>query len=155
MFIIFGTKTRFKTLSAGEFFCPQCRAKRAYELRQARNWFTLYFIPLIPLNMLGEMVTCQTCGTNFQPDILSQPEPATVTPLDRMMREVRADMDSGTPIEFARQKLVNIGLARDLIDQTIEQAAGPDRRVCPNDHFTYRNTVARCAQCGTNLIAAG
>ena len=151
MFIIFGTKTRFKTLSSGEFFCPHWRAKRAYELRQARNWFTLYLIPLIPLNSMGEMITCQTCGTNFQKEVLSQPEPAPATPLDRMMRDARADMDSGTPIEFVRQKLINIGLARDLVDQTIEQAAGPDRRTCPHDTLTYRATVERCAQCGASL----
>ena len=81
------------------------------------------------------------------------PEPAN-SPLERMTREARADLDGGTPIEFARQKLINLGLARDLVDQTIEQAAGPDRRTCPNDALTYRATVARCAQCGTSLVTS-
>jgi len=151
MFILFGTKTRFKTLSTGQFYCPQCRTRREYELRLARDYFTLYFIPLFPINTRGEMVTCLTCSTNFQKEVLAVPEPAN-SPLERMTREARADMDSGTPIEFARQKLINIGLARDLVDQTIEQAAGPDRRTCPNDTLTYRATVARCAQCGANLV---
>jgi hypothetical protein len=153
MLILFGTKTRFKTLSTGQFYCPQCRARQTYALRLARDYFTLYFIPIFPIKTHGEVVTCQTCGTNFQKEVLAASEPAN-SPLERMTREARADLDSGTPIAFARQKLVNIGLARELVDQTIEQAAGPDRRVCPNDALTYRSTVERCAQCGAVLIAA-
>ena len=153
MFILFGTKTRFKTLSTGQFYCPQCRTRREYELRLARDFFTLYFIPIFPIKTHGEVVTCQTCATNFQKEVLATLEPAN-SPLERMTREARADMDSGTPIEFARQKLINLGLARELVDQTIEQAAGPDRRACPNDTLTYRSTVERCAQCGAALIAS-
>ena len=150
MIILFGTKVRYTTLSAGQFYCPQCKARRDYELRKARYWFTIYFIPLIPLKTLGEFVKCLTCGTNFQKDVLSMPIPSS-TPLDRMAQEARADMDSGTPIEMARQKLINTGLKLDLVDQAIAVAAGPERRRCPRDGLTYRATVERCAQCGTQL----
>ena len=150
MIIIFGNKVRYKTLSIGQFYCPQCKTQRTYEQRQARNWFSIYFIPLIPLNHLGEFVTCQTCGTNFPLDVLNLTPPAN-TPLDRMAREARADMDSGTPIEMVRQKLINTGLSRELVEQTIAQAAGPDRKHCPTDALTYRATVERCAQCGAQL----
>jgi hypothetical protein len=153
MFILFGTKTRFKTLSTGQFYCPQCRTRREYELRLARDYFTLYFIPIFPVHTRGEVVTCLSCGTTFQKEVLAVPEPAN-SPLERLAREARADMDSGTPIAFARQKLINTGLARELVDQTIEQAAGPDRRTCPNDTLTYRSSVERCAQCGAVLVAA-
>ena len=144
MIIIFGNKVRYKTIGAGQFYCPQCKTRRDYELRQARNWFALYFIPIIPLNTVGEFVTCLTCGTNFQKEVLSASIPSN-TPLDRLAREAQADMDSGTPIEMARQKLINTGLGRDLADQVIAQAAGPDRKHCPNDNLTYRATVQRCA----------
>lgn len=150
MIIIFGSKVRYKTIGAGQFYCPQCQARRDYELRQARNWFSLYFIPVIPLNQLGEFVTCLTCGTNFKKDVLSMPLPAN-NPLDRMAREAQADMDSGTPIEMVRQKLINTGLSRELAEQVIAQAAGPDRRSCPNDQLTYRVGVQRCARCGALL----
>ena len=95
-------------------------------------------------------MTCLTCGTNFQPDVLSIPVPAN-TPLERFVREAQADLDSGTPIEMARQKLINTGLSRDLVEQVIGQAAGPDRKRCPADNLTYRSTVQRCAQCGAVL----
>ncbi len=78
------------------------------------------------------------------------PIPAN-TPLDRLAREAQADMDSGTPIEMVRQKLINTGLSREQVDQTIQTAAGPNRRSCPNDRLTYRSTVQRCAQCGAPL----
>jgi hypothetical protein len=150
MIIIFGNKVRYKTIGSGRFYCPQCKTPRDYELRQARNWFALYFIPIVPLNQLGEFVTCLTCGMNFQKDVLSSPMPSN-TPLDRLTREAQADLDSGTPIEMARQKLINTGLSRDLVAQVIAQAAGPDRKHCPNDNLTYRATAQRCAQCGAWL----
>ena len=68
MFILFGTKTRFKTLSTGQFYCPQCRTRREYELRLARDYFTLYFIPIFPVHTRGEVVTCLSRGTIFQKD---------------------------------------------------------------------------------------
>ncbi len=85
--------------------------------------------------------------------MLSTPIPSN-TPLDRLAREAQADMDGGTPIEMARQKLINAGLSRDLVDQVIAQAAGPVRKHCPNDNLTYRSTVQRCAQCGAPLEPA-
>ena len=151
MIIIFGNKVRYKTLSTGQFYCPQCNTRRDYELRQARNWFSIYFIPIVPLNQLGEFVTCLTCGANFQQEVLTMPIPSS-TPLDRLAREARTDMDSGTPIEMTQQKLINTGLSRDLVDQVIAQAAGSAHRRCPNDNLTYRSTVQRCAQCGAQLV---
>ena len=150
MIIIFGTKVRYKTIATGQFYCPQCKAKRDYEQRKARNYFALYFIPLIPLGDASEFVTCLTCGTNFQQDVLSIPIP-TNTPLDRFVREAQVDLDGGTPIEMARQKLINTGLNRDLVEQVIGQAAGLDRKRCPADNLTYRSSVQRCAQCGAAL----
>ena len=150
MIIIFGTKVRYKTIAAGQFYCPQCKTKRDYELRQARNYFALYFIPIVPLGKAGEFVTCLTCGTNFQPDVLSMPVPSN-TPIDRLAREAQADLDSGTPIEMTRQKLINTGLSRDLVEQVMAQAAGADRKRCPADGLTYRSNVQRCAQCGAQL----
>ena len=70
------------------------------------------------------------------------------------LREAQANLDSGTPIEMARQKLINTSLSRDLVDQVIAQAAGTDRKQCPADRLTYRSTVQRCAQCGAALEPA-
>jgi hypothetical protein len=73
MLIVFGMRSRFKVLSQGTFFCPQCGGDRHYAHKQARRWFTVFFIPLIPLKVLGEVVECQTCKTTFKPAVLAAP----------------------------------------------------------------------------------
>jgi hypothetical protein len=43
-----------------------------------RRWFTLFFIPLIPLNALGEFVQCESCRQNFKTMVLGAPTTATL-----------------------------------------------------------------------------
>jgi len=68
--IIFGTRGVTTTPDNGEFFCPQCNGQNPYKLKRVRSFFTLYFIPLIPLNKLGEYVECQRCQGTFEVGIL-------------------------------------------------------------------------------------
>ncbi len=72
-FLIWGFKVRFKLLDSGTFFCPTCGGDRPYELRQARRWFHLYYIPLIPAAVLGEQVRCGVCTTSFNRVVLDRP----------------------------------------------------------------------------------
>jgi len=69
--IIFGTRGITTTPEKGEFNCPTCSQVRAYGLKRVRNCFTLYFIPVIPLNKLGEYVECSHCKDTYKADILS------------------------------------------------------------------------------------
>lgn len=65
------------TQSEGTFSCPnnECRGQSAgiqqYRLRRARNWFTVLFIPLIPLNEIGVYVECRHCKSVFNVGVLS------------------------------------------------------------------------------------
>lgn len=68
--IIWGWKVRFKRLGGGTFQCPVCNGPRSYEHVEARNWFTVFFIPLIPLKRKGEYVRCQTCQVTLDPVVL-------------------------------------------------------------------------------------
>jgi hypothetical protein len=43
-----------------------------------RRWFTLFFIPVIPLNTTGEFVQCDTCKQNFKMLVLNTPTTATM-----------------------------------------------------------------------------
>lgn len=72
MFFIAGLSTRTKTVDAGEFFCPNEQGLRGYRYLQLRRWFTLFFIPLIPLGQQGEWVQCDSCGTTYDPSVRSQ-----------------------------------------------------------------------------------
>jgi hypothetical protein len=61
--IIFGWKTRLKTLATGKFYCRICGGERQGRRVHGKRWFTIFFIPAIPYKDLGQAVICQTCGT--------------------------------------------------------------------------------------------
>lgn len=68
--IIFGTRGITTTPEKGEFHCPSCSSKQPYGLKRVRRFFTLYFIPIIPLDKLGEYVECKTCKDAYKPVVL-------------------------------------------------------------------------------------
>jgi zinc-ribbon family len=79
MIVIWGWRVRFKTLMEGAFFCPTCGGDRTYARKQGRNWFTLFFIPLIPLAHTGdEFVECSTCRSAYKSSVLQHPTTAAL-----------------------------------------------------------------------------
>ncbi len=68
--IIWGWRVRKKTIGTGVFFCPGEGGDRKYEHKQARRWFTIFFIPLIPLKELGDFIECTSCENTYYPDVL-------------------------------------------------------------------------------------
>jgi uncharacterized tellurite resistance protein B-like protein len=70
--IIFGTRGITSTISEGDFHCPQCNNSQNYRHREVQKYFTLYFIPIIPLGSAGEYVECRNCKGTFVPRILEQ-----------------------------------------------------------------------------------
>ncbi|QDU96670.1 TerB family tellurite resistance protein [Lignipirellula cremea] len=70
-FIIYGTRGMTSIKSAGSFYCPDCAGDRSYLHKQVRVWFTLYFIPLIPMHTAGEYIECDHCKTGYTPEVLS------------------------------------------------------------------------------------
>jgi len=69
--IIFGTKSTRKKLDHGTFGCPQCRQERDFTKLRAKQWFHLYFIPLIPLKEYPPYVECQSCNATFVEGVLA------------------------------------------------------------------------------------
>ena len=69
--IIFGWRGVTFTKEQGQFHCPSCGPNINFRHKTVRNFFTLYFIPVIPLNSLGEYVECQQCQGTFHHDILN------------------------------------------------------------------------------------
>lgn len=68
--IIWGWRVRQKVIGSGVFFCPREGGDRHYEHKQARRWFTIFFIPLIPLKELGDFVECTSCKNTYYTDVL-------------------------------------------------------------------------------------
>jgi len=69
--IIFGTTGIKSTIKEGNFNCPQCESSVPYRHRKVNKFFTLYFIPLIPLGSAGEYVECKHCKGTFVPRVLN------------------------------------------------------------------------------------
>ena len=88
MLLIFGTTIRFKHLAEQDFFCPSCGGDRRGVLEVARRWFSVFFLPIIPLGELGESVRCTTCGHRFERSVLDHPTTSDLTVL--MANAVRA-----------------------------------------------------------------
>ena len=69
--IIWGSRGVTSLIEQHEFNCPQCASLQRGNLKQIRNFFTLYFIPIIPLNVQGRFVDCSVCGGQFSEEILA------------------------------------------------------------------------------------
>ncbi len=107
MLIIFGLRVFYRTIAQGTFHCRRCGGDRQYRLRSGRRWFTLFFLPVIPLNSVGEHVQCTTCRTRYVTDVLSQPTTAQMqAALPAGMRAAVSAMlrsgDPGSPVSRQR-----------------------------------------------------
>jgi tellurite resistance protein len=68
--IIFGTRGVTYNHEKGDFFCPVCKGDCLFKHKRVRRFFTLYFIPCIPLDLLGEYIECQDCQGTFDLAVL-------------------------------------------------------------------------------------
>lgn len=69
--IIFGTRGVTSAIASGKFHCPGCDgSERSYEHQRVRRFFTLYWIPIIPLGTIGEYIECLTCRGTYDPEVL-------------------------------------------------------------------------------------
>jgi hypothetical protein len=76
--IIWGLRVVWSTIATGVFHCRKCGGDRNYRLRSGRRFFTLFFIPIIPLNKVGEHVRCETCKTRYVTEVLKAPTAAAM-----------------------------------------------------------------------------
>lgn len=75
MFFIFGIGSKSKKIQTGSFLCPVCRTRSSYTLKRQQRYFSLFFIPLIPLSKVkGESVECSHCGTQMPSNVLNYAE---------------------------------------------------------------------------------
>ncbi len=94
--IIIGTTQLTYTKSKGDFHCPSCQQQCSFRHRRKREFLTLYFIPLIPLQLTAEFLECSTCRRTFDTQL------ANLT-----ADQIRA-MQRNATIEMIRRVLVII-----------------------------------------------
>jgi hypothetical protein len=68
--IIFGSRSVTGSKGTGSFHCPRCGPDQPYDHKRVRRFFTLYFIPLIPLGTIGEYIECGRCAGTYKPEVL-------------------------------------------------------------------------------------
>lgn len=91
--IIWGWRTLKGTAAKGEFHCPHCSSRQSYNHEKLRRWFTLYFIPAIPLSSVDEQITCQTCRKSWQMSVLAHdPDKLKAAQLERIAQDWLASM---------------------------------------------------------------
>lgn len=69
MFLLFGLTTRRSMIGQGDFACPNEGGLRPYLHERSRRWFTLFFLPVLPLGQGQEWVRCASCGATYDPDV--------------------------------------------------------------------------------------
>ena len=97
--IIFGTRGVRSTVEEGQFYCPQCDGQQPYKLKKVTQFFTLYFIPLIPLGQKGRYVECQSCRNTYIERILEMR--ATIDVSDRP--QAKPQVENRPQIEVKEQ----------------------------------------------------
>ena len=71
MFIIFGTRGLKHTVSESPVLsnsCPNCNRGNLVN-KLYRRWFTLFFIPVIPLDTVDRFYECDKCGSAYNESI--------------------------------------------------------------------------------------
>jgi len=76
LLIFFGLRVFYRTAGHGTFHCQRCGGDRGYRHKVGRRWFTLFFIPVIPVNKAGQHIQCAVCGTRYRMDVLALPTSA-------------------------------------------------------------------------------
>jgi hypothetical protein len=71
--LIIGFRILWRTLRGGTFHCPNENTDRPYLLQEARRFFAVFFIPLIPIGKAGQAVRCESCKARFPVQVLDRP----------------------------------------------------------------------------------
>lgn len=148
-----GTRPRYKTVGKGKFFCPHCQRERNYERKAGKQYFTLYFIPLIPMGDATEFIECTHCGKSYNADVLDF-KPAKATPdAARLLETVRRNLQRGQPVEYVISDLTAEGYDREIAANLVRVAGGDDWRECPKCELTFAGGVTECPDCRLTLKA--
>ncbi len=68
--IIWGSTGKEKKIDTCEFFCPNCQEEAECSTIRVSRYFTLYFIPLFPMETLGEYIRCNDCRSEYSTAVL-------------------------------------------------------------------------------------
>src|SRR5580704_12209422 len=65
MFFLFGMRTKSTPIKQIQYSCPKCTHTTVFTAMESKRWFTLFFIPVIPLG--GRfLIRCNLCGLTLK-----------------------------------------------------------------------------------------
>ena len=65
MIFLFGIRTKAKGIAQQERPCTKCLRSTMHAIVETKRWFTLFFIPVIPLGG-NFFARCGVCGLNMK-----------------------------------------------------------------------------------------
>jgi hypothetical protein len=146
--IIWGSKCKDTIESKGLFNCPECNARKPYELIKVSKYFTLYFIPVFPMETLGKYIKCTSCNNKYNEEVLRYRPP---TETDLLKSAAQQDLNSGTPVQIAVKKMINNGVAEETATKIVNEVVGNNRRKCKSCDFDFISPIQKCSGCGSLL----
>jgi hypothetical protein len=119
--------------------------------KSGKNYFALYFVPLIPLGDVADIIECQHCGRSYNPDVLKQKLSKPQPEVAKLLNSVKTRLENGYPIEYMIRDLTDDGVDLDVARNIIKMAIGDDRKVCSKCDLTYAPSVLGCTDCDGTL----
>jgi hypothetical protein len=127
VFIIYGFRERDILVKSGAFDCPNCHTRKFCKHRKIESWLAVFFIPICPWKVWAEYGQCGECRRSF--------EESTFVPFlptgGYLRSDMRAELESGAPIEPVIERLVEAGIDLETASGGIGEIAGESRNLCP------------------------
>ncbi len=108
------------------------RSAASGDLKQVRTFFTLYFIPIIPMSVAGRYVECTSCGGSFAEEAMTYDPEAERQEIQLQMLRVMVmaaladgQVDDAERSEIRKQymELAGLPIPEDTLNREVELAS--------------------------------
>ena len=140
--LIWGSRSKAHTTEMGRFYCPECDGYRQYELKHAKQYFTLYFIRTFPTEDLGEYVECCSCKSTFKKSVLDYDPEKQEDEMKTLYLSATLDIIVNVAIAnknieeidivgltLCFQRITNLTLEKDMLMETIQRVKHGDHSI--------------------------
>jgi len=145
MIFIWGSRYLSSTKDTGRFYCPKCgKVDVGYRHQSARQWFTMYFIPVFPIGGRTEHIECTRCQTAFELAVLDL-KPPTEDAL--FLNDCFVRLQRGRSLESVEADLVESGRTADQAVGVIDEMTRGKVWECDRCNAHYLKGVRKCREC--------
>ena len=149
--VIYGTKGKIRTIGTGSFYCPRCKTNRSYKHQKISKYFSLYFIPIFPIQNLGEYIECQFCFTPFETSILEINSQESQSEINQFIENLKSKLDEGFPLELLYAFILNDGGSEEVAKTVIAIVSEGKIKNCDRCDLSYIYSLNYCHECGNPL----